>query len=491
MEPKYTLSELDMDEISMVYAGDNPHARVMLVKTAPTLEADEPLHYDFEDMYFEDGEAYGIEKDSGRIYWFDSYDLLVAKSEDEEPEVLVDSMTLIYDPEEDDDEDVEKTLGDTERSLMKRIMDRVSEAVSFTVRDSDQPSEAHLDKGKFAQVLQASVADQAYSELSSYCSALKGALDADLVSGADAGSLSASVDEFAAAVKTAISERWTKGQLVGKSTDEESISRAAQRDFEVLGLTTGEGVDAEDVTSDVSESGFVGNLTKEADNVAGIDRSKLSEQEAAYLDNLENMQAQQESPASQAVQEQVGAEAGAESDAGAPQDAAVAGTNPDDVVGDTGAHEAPFEKMLKGLEPQVAQAFRALHKENVELHKGAEVETYVNKARGFQVLPVNPAELGPVLMRISKGQTTQADERYVLDTMRSCEEMAKQGASIFSTRGHSRQVVKAGSAEEEVIGKAREIEKAEKVSYEIALGKVKADPDNQALVSRYYEEVQG
>lgn len=486
MSKKYRLSSLEMDEVSFVDKGDDPEARICLFKRAgePSegYENDGELDGDVVDAFKEDDSLF-VTTDVGKVYHVDEFSMMDEGEEDET--MVVEKATLIYDPDDDYEE--------PEMGLVGKMFERVSGALNF-MNFGGVPVIADVDKGKFAQAMQASIADQAYSEMSQMCSALKGAVDSDLFSGSDPAAMVESVDEFAEAMKNAITHKWTKGQLIGKAADEELVAHAARRDRELLSINTDEGGATGEVNPGLRKSAE--SSEQGGEKMAGIDRSNMTPGQIAYLDTLEAGGTTDEALQAQANAEQGAGAVQAEAGQGEPgaADPSVEGTNPEDVVGDDGTHEAPFEKMLQGVPAPVAKILRSQQQQIAKMTAREEEQTYINKARGLSHLPVNPAEMGPVLKRIAKGHSTEADESYVLGVLRSAEEMAKQGGALMTNIGIGKGAgarVGGGSAEREVMEKAEKIASEKQIPVEVAFAEVRKDPANADLVERYKEEVQG
>lgn len=524
MKPRYRLEGLDMDEVSFVDMGDDPEAKICLFK-----RAGEQTVLDGDVVGFsDDDDGLCVTTETGKVYQVDESSTV---EEDGEEWLVVEKATLLYDdnePEDSDEPDASDNLGG-----LQKLWARFVGAATAMVEDDQAGVLADMDKGKFAQTMQMQMADRAYEELSAMCSALKGAIDADLWGGGDASQMNDSVDEFAEAIKNAISNKWTQGELLGKAADEELVSLGKKRDREVLGLVessaesstespTVEGGASVGVSTGVGKS-EVDQANEGGGQVAGMDRSQMSPGQIAYQDALESGQTPEEAAAAQARVErdnpppaetaepapEQGAAEGGTAEGVEPGEAAAAsidqpeptmtgtapvGTSPDDITGDDGTHHSPFEKMLKGVPEPIAKAMRSMHAEIQQYAAREEEQTYITKARGFSHIPVNPVELGPVMQRIAKGRTTEADETYVMGVLRSAEEMAKQGSGLFRPIGvgagaGSRGVE--GSAVAEVEKLAKKVASEQGISEEVAFAKVRQDPANEALVSRYNEEVQG
>ncbi len=149
--------------------------------------------------------------------------------------------------------------------------------------------------------------------------------------------------------------------------------------------------------------------------------------------------------------------------------------------------EPEEDPIFKGMNSQQVAFFKAQSEIINTMKREREEREYIEKSRKFDGLPVNPAELGPVLRRVAKGQSKAEDETYIVELLASMNAMQKQGA-LFGEAGS---IVRGntGSAESELMSKATEIASREGIGTEAALAKVRRDPANQELVKRYYEEV--
>lgn len=432
MDPRYTLSDMEMDEVSFVDIGDDPEARICLFKRAGGVEGERGSFdgEEVEDSYEDDGDYY-VRTETGKVFLVDGYSLTKSASGDAQLEV--ESATLIYDPEDEAEEyGVVDAHGMPDEGFFRKFANRLFGAVAeVAAGDTEFRQSEGVRDGGVAQRL----------------------------------------------------------EKVARENDEGGLMGGLSRE----GMTAGQiaYVDALEAGEPVATA-----LAKqqEADKAQGQPGS--AETQAQARDRARAQQQQQQ----QAQQQQQQASGQAAPDAGAaPADGELYGgtTRPDDVQGDDGTHNAQLEKMLKGLDPAVAEMFRQQHAQIQKFAAREEEQVYVNKARGFQVLPVNPVEMGPVLQRIAKGRSTEADEKYVLDIMRACEEMAKQGAPLMRSIGTG---VGAGSrnpggtdaqeAARQITEKANKAvsdakAKGETLSFEVALGKVRQDPDNADLVKSY------
>lgn len=187
--------------------------------------------------------------------------------------------------------------------------------------------------------------------------------------------------------------------------------------------------------------------------MSGIARDKLTKEEVSYLDGLE--------------------------------------TELEKLRKETGTVEkSEFEKALDSLPEPVRKQMIADREEVAKLRDEREEQTFITKARGLESVPgVSPQEFGKVLRRISKGQTTPEDEQFVLDSMRSASELAKNG-NILTERISEAAKSGGGGARAQLMQKAREYAAQNDVPVEVAVGKVRKDPTNRELVAKDREEME-
>lgn len=407
---KFTLSDMEWDEVSFVDMGDDPEAKICMFKRAGGVSQDESDVFggeQVEDTYSEDLDTYA-RTESGKVFQLNKY--AFAKNEDGETEMVVEEATLLFDPDLELEEGDFDDAGDNDGGLLKS-MGRFFDSIAAMVQPDHSragnvsPSEGVSDGGDVAAQLR-------------------------------------------------------KANEEGGSEEMAGISREGKTPGEIAYL-------------DALEAG------------QGVEAAQQAQQQADQLASASGGQQEGAADAPSAAAQQEGA-----------GEALQGGTiSPGDVEGDTGQHRPPdLEKMMKAanMPEPMRQIFRAQQQTIESMSKREEEQVYVNKARGFQVLPISPAEFGPVLHRIAKGRTTEADEKFVLDTMRSCEELAKQGNVMFRATGAGRGRTEAGSAEKQLIQKAQAMvaeskTKGENLSLELALGKVRQAPENTELVKAYNE----
>lgn len=500
MPIKFRLSNLEMDEVSFVSAGDNPPARICLAKNKArpdTVDLGGPEYEQVDEWSHEDGTVF-FKTAEGKVYQSDSYSI-------DDGEIGIDSATLLVDLNEDaEEEDTSEGAVDTPR--LQKAFAYLWNAFSEMTGDDQPQGDLQMGKARFAETMQAMVAERAYAEMSDYCSALKGSLDMSMLSGEGREAMEKSLDEFNNTMRAAI-EKWSSGQTLAKEVPVDVLTHADYRDREVLKGHIDE-EDANEMRRRVEkgtneegegpQGGSQGSDEKEDDNVAGIDRSKLSEEESAQLDQmearLEQLEESSQAPVKGGVQQtSTGlAQPAGESRVAGPPDQAAGNypTSVEDVVGDTGAHQAPWdvEKMMKGMpEGPQKELFKMILHQNQELAAERERATYVNKARGID--GVNPDEFGPVLQRIEKGRSTDEDAKYVLDVLRSRQAVEAHGEVI--TKQLSRYAggdADPTSPREQLLHKAARIQADEGVSAEIAMGMVREDPANAALINDMAKE---
>lgn len=448
MTIKFHLSELDMDEVSFVSAGDNPPAKILLTKS---LEDEETFPNVLEgeeiaNVHLDDGNLY-VSTAKNSIYMFPRANL--SKSDDGGTTVAADDpILLVEDSEEGEDEEI---AGDDPENIEKGLFDRFMKWWRSDEVDA-------VEKAKFADMMQSKMADQVYEEMYQLGMTLRAAIDDEMLSGtATSQSLKGSLHEFVQVIEDAIDNRWLNGKLVNKEVDAEVMEKVAERDAEVLGVVKtregGAGVGEE------SRSDEPVNKSK-GDEVAGIDRSKLSKEEVAYLDGVE-----------QKVETLEG------------QVATLQG-------GGSGEGQSELEKSLAGLPEPVRKEFMAQRETIAKMEREADERTYISKVEPLTALAVNPTELGKALRRVEKGEAGSDEYNLILETLQSANEVVKMGGDILFDSIGKRRPNSDGSASAgvEVMEKARAIAQSEQVDMEVALGKVRNNPANADLVKRYDEE---
>jgi hypothetical protein len=434
-EIKYSLSDLEMDEISFVDAGDNPDAHIVLFKRNGQIEDMAKLG-ELKTVKEEDGNLY-VTNAKGEIFVIQDFE--VTKNDDGtstvegEPQLLVDAEE---DPAEPDDEEE----GYSEKGI-KAMFRRVAKALGVSV------DEAALEKAKFGEIMQSKLADQAYSEMYDLTDALRYAFDAELYAGnATAESLKASLSEFDTVVNSAI-EKWTNGQLLGKARDEEVAAKVAKRDKEVLGKEESEETGDGDVTGgDVPEDDK--ETSEEDDDVAVTLEdvlAKLSDEEQAFV---------------KARFEDGGGE----------------------------------EDVFKGMPPAAVAMIKSQQNEIKKMQDEKEEAEYIGKCRGLDYVPAEATELGKVMRRVAKGETTEEDQKFLLDTFKSVNEVASQSGRMFAPMGKLGDGGTGrgyGSAAQEMESMAKKVASEKGVPVEVAYAQIRKDPQHGDLVARYSEEVDG
>lgn len=151
---------------------------------------------------------------------------------------------------------------------------------------------------------------------------------------------------------------------------------------------------------------------------------------------------------------------------------------------DTEPEENP---LYKGMSAAQVEFFKAQHETIAKLQLEREERDYIEKSKAYGQLPVNPAELGPVLRRVAKGTTTDKDEEYLTEIFASMNTMLKN-SELFTEAGRTASA-SSGSAEVELRQKAAKVAAEQKVDRESAFAKILRDPEYTDLVKRYYEEV--
>ncbi len=383
-------------------------------------------------------------------------------------------------------------------NVLKRLFEAIAKAVTMRPEDLDSAVEQIEKSGAeiFSETMSRRKNQKIADEIWDVCYALQASLcsilwDEELDSADASAAMGESIDEFHKVVKDSVSQ-WTAGKAVGITKNAGEVTAMELEAMKAVHKRLSETIEKASAVPGEEEPVNKENQKGEVD-MGKIDKSRLTEAERAFLEDIEKRCAAEEPGTGEepgSVEKKTSAGDGTKQEgAGKQEEDAVAKALQALGLGTVTQQAEVHEDIYKGLHPALKAEFEALRK----FREDTEEKELREVAKSYEIIGKKEEELYPVLKSVKAAGTEAYGQLItVLDGVKAAVEksgvFSEIGKSGHSAPGMMPPVqLAATSAETRIEGIAKGyMEKEPAMSYLDAVAK--AWEDNPDLLAEYDTE---